>query len=155
MAQEGSFTRYGFEIWVTFVSDNHMSTAHCSGSNYSHSKITPWCVFSSPWLCQQRYTVAVHSSLCPSIHNVRFLGNRCMDPGEILWADPYPPYLQNFSLFLTSFSLTYGTLWEQKKKKKSKLHSYNFHLIWGKLYDKWGSHWGIKSYKCFGDLPKK
>ncbi len=32
--------------------------------------------------------------------------------------------------------------------------SYSFHLIWAKLYDKYGSHRGILSHGYFGDLPK-
>ena len=28
----------------------------------------------------------------PSIRSLRILGNRCMDPGKILWAVKYPPY---------------------------------------------------------------
>ena len=39
-----------------------------------------------------------------SVRKLRFLGNRCIDPGHILWATPYPPYLQIiFSFFKIIF----------------------------------------------------
>ena len=41
-----------------------------------------------------------------SPHIVRkhqFLKNCCMDPGQILWAAPYPPYLQTIFIALLDF----------------------------------------------------
>ena len=45
-----------------------------------------------------RATVVVQASVVrrPSSINSRFLGNCCMDPEQILWATPYPVYLQTF-----------------------------------------------------------
>ncbi len=40
-----------------------------------------------------------------SIHKLKFLGNGCMDPGQILWVAPFPPYFQtSFFLFHLQFS---------------------------------------------------
>ncbi len=50
-------------------------------------------VFSSVWLCQQRYYHGAGVCL-PFIRKLMFLGNRCMDPSKILWVAPSPPYLQ-------------------------------------------------------------
>ncbi len=47
---------------------------------------------------------------CSSIvHKLRFLGNRCVDPGQILWVPPSPPYLQTtFLFYFSKFSNCYG-----------------------------------------------
>ncbi len=62
--------------------------------------------------------------------------------------------LSKFSILkflrFVSFSLTL----DLTGAKISKRHSYNFHPFWAKLYDIWGSHGRIKSYKFFGHLPK-
>ncbi len=34
--------------------------------------------------------VAQTSVVRPSVRKLRFLGNHCVDPGQILWAGPYP-----------------------------------------------------------------
>ncbi len=34
-----------------------------------------------------------------SIRKLGFLGNRCVDPGKILWAASYSPHLQTVSFF--------------------------------------------------------
>ncbi len=43
------------------------------------------------------------SSVRPSVRKLMFLGNRCLDPGQILWAAPYPLYLQ--TIFFSKFSV--------------------------------------------------
>ena len=77
-------------------------------------------LFSSAWLCQQSYCHC--ADVRPSVvRKLRFLRNRCMDPGHILWVAPSPPYLQtiffffqifNFQIFYDffSFSLTWDPM---------------------------------------------
>ncbi len=77
-----------------------------------------------------------------------------------VWAAPCPPYLQTiffcfqnsqFSKFFFSFSLTWDPMGATISKRYS---SYNFHLIWAKLYENKLIMGGIKKFKRFGDLPK-
>ncbi len=43
-----------------------------------------------------RATVMAQASV---VHKLKFLGNRCMDPDQILWEATYPPYLQTIFFF--------------------------------------------------------
>ncbi len=56
--------------------------------------------FSSVWLCQQSYCRGAgvrrpSAVVRPSVvRKLRFLRNRCMDPGHFLWVAPSPTYIQ-------------------------------------------------------------
>ncbi len=95
-------------------------------------------------LCHQssRATVVAQASVArPSIvRKLRFLRNRSMNPGQALWATPYPQYLHTIILFffqnllsfffkcfrMGSFSLT----WDHTGMEISKRYSsYSFYLI--------------------------
>ena len=50
----------------------------------------------------QASVVCHSSSVRPSVRQLRFLGNRCMDSDQILWEATYPPNLQT-TCFLSFF----------------------------------------------------
>ena len=52
-----------------------------------------------------RATIVAPASVRQSVRKLSFLGHRCMDPDQILWAAPYPPYLQTIYSFLTIFNI--------------------------------------------------
>ncbi len=73
----------------------------------------------------------------PSVRKLKFLGNRCMDPGQILWEATYPPYLQTFFfVFFLNFQFSnfydffsFSLTWDPMGAKISKRYSSSFHPI--------------------------
>ena len=59
-------------------------------------------IFSSARLCQQSYCRGAGVRR-PPVRKLRFLGNRCMDPGQSLWVAPSPPYLHTIFFFFQNF----------------------------------------------------
>ncbi len=70
-----------------------------------------------------------------SFHKLMFLGNRSMDPNQILWEATYPPYLltiffsQNFQLSNIYYSFFIFVNMGPYGSKISKLYSSSFHAI--------------------------
>ncbi len=71
------------------------------------------------------------------VRKVKFFGNRCMDPGQILWVAPSPPYLQPYFFFFSKFSIfkflqfffSFSLTWDPMGAKISKRYSSIFHPI--------------------------
>ncbi len=61
--------------------------------------------FSSAWLCQQSYCHGAGVRRPSVVRKLRFLWNRCMDPDQILWVAPFPPYLQTIFFLFLKFSI--------------------------------------------------
>ncbi len=95
------------------------------------------------------------ASVRPSVVcKLKFLGNRWIDPGQILWVAPSPPYLQTIFFFFQNFQFSnfydffsFSLTWDPMRAKISKRYSTSiFHPIWAKFYHKLGSHEGIEGY---------
>ena len=105
-----------------------------------------------------RATVMTQASV---VRKLNFLGNRCMDLGQILSVGPSPPYLQtiffffffkffNFQIFTFFFvCVNMGPYGSKNFKTLLLLH---VPPIWAKLYDKKGSQEGKKSYGIYIDI---
>ncbi len=83
-----------------------------------------------------------------------------MDPGQILWTAPYPPYLQavffqnfQFSKMFTIFFFVFVSMGPYGSKKNSKPYS-SFYPILTKLYYKKVVMRELKVIVYIGDLPK-
>ena len=55
---------------------------------------------------RRRPSSVIRPSVRLSVRKLKFLGNRCMDPGQILWEATYPPYLQTIFLFFQNFQFS-------------------------------------------------
>ncbi len=67
---------------------------------YAGMDFSSACVYTAELLSWRRRPSSV---VRPSVvRKLKFLGNRCMDPGQILWVAPCPPYLQ--TIYFSPFS---------------------------------------------------